>query len=265
MLIRGQLHKEPLSVPPLFGRDVASAQTVLPWTPRPNHSQNINFWGDEEEESVVRHIHNGAAGEKTSRTATARNVWKDFGEQRSCLFAPKFVCHTALSWELGWKKKLVLEMIQELSSCGRYRTNPQVHTKRRMQPDVRSCSNDIHPTSREKAINPTKEQPGTQFSKFQLKHFHVQRREVRRMRDYAWEIVHEVLHGLCMWLLCIGGCALSQLSHVEKFPGSECCGFWRVDQGVFISTRVHIWRHWEGNPRKKQKKFGLRPNFQNYT
>ena len=159
------------------------------------------------------------------------------------LFAPKFVCHTALSWELGWKKKLVLEMIQELSSCGRYRTNPQVHTKRRMQPDVRSCSNDIHPTSREKAINPTKEQPGTQFSKFQLKHFHVHRREVRRMMDYALEVVHEVLHGLCMWLLCIGGCALSQLSHVEKFPGSECCGFWRVDQGVFISTRVHIWRH----------------------
>ena len=155
------------------------------------------------------------------------------------LFAPKFVCHTALSWELGWKKKLVLEMIQELSSCGRYRTNPQVHTKRRMQPDVRSCSNDIHPTSREKAINPTKEQPGTQFSKFQLKHFHVHRREVRRMMDYALEIVH----GLCMWLLCIGGCAMSQLSHVEKFPGSECCGFWRVDQGVFISTRVHIWRH----------------------
>ena len=153
-------------------------------------------------------------------------------------------------------------MIQELSSCGRYRTNPQVHTKRRMQPDVRSCSNDIHPTSREKAINPTKEQPGTQFSKFQLKHFHVHRREVRRMMDCALEVVHEVVHvAVVHWRLCV----IPIVTYVEKFPGSECCGFWRVDQGVFISTRVHIWRHWEGNRRKKQKQFGLRPNFQNST
>ena len=131
------------------------------------------------------------------------------------LFAPKFVCHTALSWELGWKKKLVLEMIQELSSCGRYRTNPQVHTKRRMQPDVRSCSNDIHPTSREKAINPTKEQPGTQFSKFQLKHFHVHRRKVRRMMDcalgFAWVVHVAVVH----WRLCV----IPIVTYVEKFPG----------------------------------------------
>ena len=60
------------------------------------------------------------------------------------------------------------------------------------------------------------------------------------MRDYALEVVHEVLHVTVLhWRLCI----IPIVTYVEKFPGSECCGFWRVDQGVFISTRVHIWRH----------------------
>ena len=53
----------------------------------------------------------------------------------------------------------------------------------RMQLDVRcSEANDNHPTSREKAINPTKEQPGTQSSNFQLEHFHVHPRMKLRRR-----------------------------------------------------------------------------------
>ena len=189
MLIRGQLHKEPLSVPPLFGRDVASAQTVLPWTPRPNHSQNINFWGDEE--SVVRHIHNGAAGEKTSWTATARNGWKDFGEQRSCLAAvcSKILFVRPLNWELWSNKKLVLEMNHpRVNSTGSWDIE---QTIRSIQPDAGPCScssNDNHPTSREKAINRTKEQPGTQFSSFQLEHFHVHPKT--KMRRRRMEGVH---------------------------------------------------------------------------
>ena len=172
---------------------------------------------------MVRHIHKGT--EKRRVHARAKTCWKDYGEQRSCLAAvcskilfvrPLWIenCDQIRNWFWKW-------IIEELKAAGAEISNKPSGPYSRMQLDVRcSEANDNHPTSREKAINPTKEQPGTQSSNFQLEHFHAHPRMKMRRRSMV-EGVHVTR---------------------RKVPFSECCGFWRVDQGVFISTRVHIWR-----------------------
>ena len=50
---------------------------------------------------------------------------------------------------------------------------------------------------------------------------------------------------------------MSRVERESPLFASECsCGFWRVDQRVFISTQVHIWRQKE-KPSKRKKLLGL--------
>ena len=128
----------------------------------------------------------------TSAEKTGAEIcWKDYGDQRSCLAAvcSKILFVRPLNWELWSNKKLVLEMNHpRVNSTGSWDIE---QTIRSIQPDAGPCScssNDNHPTSREKAINCTKEQPGTQFSSFQLEHFHVHPKT--KMRRRRMEGVH---------------------------------------------------------------------------
>ena len=95
-----------------------------------------------------------------------------------------------------------------------------------------------HPTSRGKAINRTKEQPRTQFSSFPIRTFsHLSEKGKWWEREYIVDVT-------CR-------------ERESPLFASECsCGFWRVDQRVFISTQVHIWRQKE-KPSKRKKLLGL--------